>query len=90
MVRDRNSAKPRLGVVHPAELPAGGDGSDEGLLHRVLGIDQIATHGIQLRDQSPVRPVVHLPHELLVAHASPSPTAPHHDDSPAAHPVASA
>jgi hypothetical protein len=67
---DCDRAQPRLGIVRMPELPLVLDRPGEGLLDDVLGLAEVATHGVQLSDQAPVGRHVDLPDEVVV-HAAP-------------------
>ena len=49
-----NCPHPSLLVRHPGELAALAERSDEGLLHRILGVGQVAADRVELHDEAAV------------------------------------
>ena len=57
------------GFATLAELALLADGADEGLLHRVLGVGQVAADRVELHHEAAVRRVVQLVELGVAAHA---------------------
>jgi hypothetical protein len=82
-----SSAQPGLRPVDPVEGATAPDGLDEGFLHGLLGLSQVAAQGEQLQDQSGIRRFIQVVKRCGAAHRCTPSKGPRSNDTYACLPV---